>query len=338
MSDLQASNKPNSFDTQTLLTQAQTLVHKDLESVNELLTDSLESSQSLIKDVSGHIIDSGGKRMRPLVTLLAAHALGYQGSEHHKAAVIGEFIHTATLLHDDVVDDSALRRGRETANQRWGNEISVLVGDFVYSRTFQLITSMNNPLIMEILAKSTGQMAEGELKQLANRGDPEITVGDYLDIIHYKTAKLFEIAADMAAIVSQCDDRHRQALQSYGLNFGMAFQLIDDALDYNGDDYETGKKVGDDLAEGKATLPVIYAMRYGSNEHVCEVRQALEQCDRSRLDRVVEAVHHTGAGQQVVKLACDYAAKAKSALQVLPDSIYKQGLHQVADFAVGRWS
>ncbi len=324
------NNKSNHFAS------IQELVAPDMEMVKKVLADSLNSEVSLIREVSSHLIDSGGKRMRPMLTILAARAFGYNGDACFKVAAIVEFIHTATLLHDDVVDSSTMRRGSETANQKWGNEISVLVGDYVYSKTFALITEVDIPGVMKVLSGTTSVMAEGEVKQLMNRGNYEIDESVYMDIITAKTAKLFEVAAIVGALSAGADEEYQKCLASFGLNLGLAFQLVDDVLDYCGDDSVIGKNIGDDLAEGKPTLPLIYAMQKGSVEQSAVIKNAIKQGGVEHLNSVLDAVNKTGALDYVKSVAWNYTKKAQDAIKSLPDSEYKLALHNLASVAVDR--
>jgi octaprenyl-diphosphate synthase len=274
--------------------------------------------------------------MRPALVLLAAGAMGYRGAHHHELAAVVEFIHTATLLHDDVVDESELRRGRDTANALFGNAASVLVGDFLYSRAFQMMVGVGDMRIMQVLADATNTIAEGEVLQLMNCHNADIDIEDYLQVIRFKTAKLFEAAARLGGIVGSADSDVERGLAAYGMHLGTAFQLVDDVLDYSGEEAETGKHLGDDLAEGKPTLPLIHVMKHGTSEHAACVRGAIESGGRDQFPDVLAAVRESGA----LDAACNYAEKESSAaiaaLDVLPASIYKDALVQLSVFAVGR--
>ena len=311
-------------------------VADDLQAVNALIRQQLRSDVALINQLAGYIIDSGGKRLRPITVLLAAHACGYAGSRHIDAAAIIEFIHTATLLHDDVVDESNLRRGRETANAIWGNQASVLVGDFLYSRSFQMMADIGSMRVMEIMADTTNTIAEGEVMQLLNCHDPDTTEERYMTVIHCKTAKLFEAAARLGAVLADRSPAEEQALARYGLHLGTAFQLIDDVLDYNASSAELGKNIGDDLAEGKPTLPLIHAMRHGTSEEVRIIREAIEQGGLEHIDIVTRTIESTGALDYTARLADEQAEQAIANLALLPQSPAKDALISLARFAVNR--
>lgn len=311
------------------------LITDDMQAVDHCIRRQLHSDVVLINQLGAYIVNSGGKRLRPMVVLLAAHACGYSGNRHVEAAAIIEFIHTATLLHDDVVDDSSLRRGRETANAIWGNEASVLVGDFLYSRSFQMMVSLESMPIMRIMADTTNRIAEGEVMQLMNCNDPDTTEERYREVIECKTAKLFEAASLLGAVLAGRPDLE-QALAEYGMRFGQAFQLIDDALDYSASSAEIGKNIGDDLAEGKPTLPLIHALRQGNAEQVALIRRAIEQGGRDSIDAVIKAIESTDAIGYTARLARQEATQAIAALAVLPESPYKDALISLANFAVDR--
>ncbi|MFO1424575.1 MAG: octaprenyl diphosphate synthase [Candidatus Competibacteraceae bacterium] len=308
----------------------------DLQAVNALIRRQLRSDVALINQLAGYIIDSGGKRLRPVTVLLAARACGYAGSRHIDAAAIIEFIHTATLLHDDVVDESSLRRGRETANAIWGNQASVLVGDFLYSRSFQMMVGIGSMRLMEILADTTNMIAEGEVLQLLNCHDPDTTEERYMAVIHRKTAKLFEAAAQLGAVLAGRPREEELALARYGLHLGTAFQLVDDVLDYRASSAELGKNIGDDLAEGKPTLPLIHAMRHGTFEEAQIIRKAIEHGGLDQLDRVTWTIESTGALDYTENLAIKQAEQATAELAPLPDSPAKDALIGLAQFAVSR--
>jgi octaprenyl-diphosphate synthase len=291
---------------------------------------------ALVNSVAHYIVGGGGKRLRPLITLLAARACGYRGDRHIISAAIIEFIHTATLLHDDVVDASDLRRGQDTANSVFGNEASVLVGDFLYSRAFQLMVQVGQMRIMDVLADATNTIAEGEVLQLMNCKDPETTEQRYMDVIYRKTAKLFEAGAQIGAILADQTRAVEEALVDYGRELGLAFQLVDDALDYSANPGELGKQVGDDLAEGKPTLPLIYALRRGSPKEQLMIRRANEQGGRDDIRPIQAVIQSTGALGYTAAKASDCAAKARSALEPVPDSPFKAALNDLADFAVER--
>ena len=312
------------------------LAQADSQAVNQLILARLSSGVALINELGRYIINSGGKRLRPLLVLLASRACGYQGEHHIELAAVIEFIHTATLLHDDVVDASDLRRGNETANAIWGNEAAVLVGDFLYSRSFEMMVSVGSMRVMEILSTTTNVIAEGEVLQLLNCHDPDTTEGLYRDVIRYKTAKLFEASAQLGAVLGNQPQEIEQAMARYGMHLGTAFQLIDDALDYGSSGENIGKNIGDDLAEGKPTLPLIYAMRNGTPEQVKAIRQAIENGGRSHIQPVLEAIESTHAIAYTAQAAQREADTAVEALAELPASRYKEALYGLAEFSVSR--
>ena len=318
------------------LEQLYALIGPDMKAVDAVIRDRLYSDVVLVRQVAEYIINSGGKRMRPALVLLAAGALRYQGTRHHEMAAVVEFIHTATLLHDDVVDESDLRRGRDTANAMFGNAASVLVGDFLYSRAFQMMVAVDNMRIMQVLSDATNVIAEGEVLQLMNCHDADVDEARYMQVIHYKTAKLFEAAAQLGAILGQATPEVEKALTSYGMHLGTAFQLIDDVLDYSGQEVETGKHLGDDLAEGKPTLPLIYVMQHGTPEQAASVRKAIEADGREDFPLVLEAIRSSGALEHARKRAVAEAELARAAIQCLGDSQYKVALLQLTLFAVER--
>lgn len=320
-----------------LLKDIQALAEHDMQAVNSLIYQQLQSDVALVNQLGIYIVNGGGKRMRPLLTVLAARALGYQGEKHCELAAIIEFIHTATLLHDDVVDESALRRGRETANALFGNSASVLVGDFLYTRSFQMMVDLDDMRIMQVLADATNKISEGEVLQLMNCNDPETTEASYMQVIYCKTAKLFEAATQLAAILAKKDTDVEQAMTLYGMHLGTAFQLIDDVMDYTADSAEMGKNVGDDLAEGKPTLPLLYAMHNGSKAQSALIREAIEKANgMEHLDAILAAMSETGALEYARKIAEQEADKAINALSVLPESDHKQALISLANLAVNR--
>jgi octaprenyl-diphosphate synthase len=286
--------------------------------------------------VAEYIIGSGGKRLRPLVVVIAAKACGCPDQRHTEAAAVIEFIHTATLLHDDVVDGSTLRRGRDTANEIWGNEASVLVGDYVYSRAFEMMVALGEMRIMDVMAGATNKIAEGEVLQLMNANDPDTTEERYFEVIYRKTAKLFESGTQVAAILSGASPAQEAAMARYGRHLGTAFQLIDDVLDYRSDRNRLGKNQGDDLAEGKPTLPLIYALRTGSPEQRRVIRSGLEQGSVAELAAITDAIESTGGLAYTARLARREAASAIEALSELPDTAYRDALRELADFAVDR--
>jgi octaprenyl-diphosphate synthase len=318
------------------LEDVRALLGEDWPAVNALVRESLASDVVLINQVAAHITGSGGKRLRPLIVLLGAKACGYRGREHIAAAAIVEFIHTATLLHDDVVDQSALRRGQETANELWGNQASVLVGDFLYSRAFQMMVQLGRMRVMEIMADATNTIAEGEVLQLLNVHDPDTTEERYRQVIYRKTARLFEAGAQIAAVLGGLSSDGETSLAAYGRHLGTAFQLVDDALDYSADRDELGKNLGDDLAEGKPTLPLIHAMRRGTPAQREMIRAAVEHGGRDRLEEIRAAIESTGALEYTLALAQTEASLAESALGALPDSDFKDALAALAGFAVRR--
>ncbi len=313
-----------------------TLIAADRQAVDELIKKRLHSEVVLINQIGHYIVNSGGKRLRPVLLLLTARAFGYEGTDHHELAAVVEFIHTATLLHDDVVDGSELRRGKETANNVWGNEASVLVGDFLYSRAFQMMVNVNNMRVMEILSETTNTIAEGEVKQLLNVHNADLDEEGYLDVIRSKTAKLFESSSQLGAVLTGRNAVEERAMADYGMYLGTAFQLIDDALDYSSSSEDLGKNIGDDLAEGKPTLPLIHVINTGTPEQAALVREALEQGGRERIEEISAAIESTGAIAYTSRSAQKEADKAIAALAVLEDSPYKEALTTLARFAVQR--
>ncbi|MCP5446595.1 MAG: octaprenyl diphosphate synthase [Chromatiaceae bacterium] len=314
------------------------LIEGDMKLVDALILRRLQSDVVLINQVGHYIVNSGGKRLRPMIVLLAARALGYQGRDHIDIAAIIEFIHTATLLHDDVVDGSDKRRNRDTANSVWGNATSVLVGDFLYSRAFEMMVDVNMMRVMEILSHATNRIAEGEVLQLLNCNDADIDEQKYFEVILRKTATLFEAGAQLGAVLCGAGAEQEKALAAYGRHLGIAFQIIDDALDYSSSDKEIGKNIGDDLAEGKPTLPVLRAMQVGTVVQQQALRDAIEQGGRDRIDVVMNAIESTDAIEYTSRLAKEEAEKAKAVLEQLPPSIYRDALAAVANFAVQRRS
>jgi octaprenyl-diphosphate synthase len=314
------------------------LVAADMLAVDRLITERLHSEVVLINQLSHYIINSGGKRLRPVLALLSAHAFGYEGIHHVDMAAIVELIHTATLLHDDVVDASDLRRGRETANLVWGSEASVLVGDFLYSRAFQMMVDVRNMHVMEILSDATNTIAEGEVMQLVNCHDPETTEERYLATIRNKTAKLFEAAGRLGAVISGRGPTEEAMMAQYGRHMGTAFQLIDDVLDYSATSDRLGKNIGDDLAEGKPTLPLLYAMWNGTDSQSRLVRKAIEQGGRTEIAAVMDAIEATGAIAYTSSLARGEARIAIGAIEALPPSLYRSALLDLAEVAVDRVS
>jgi len=318
--------------------EVKALAAADMQAVDHLIRDSLKSDVALVSQVSEYIVTSGGKRLRPMIVLLAARALGYGGSKHVASAAIIEFIHTATLLHDDVVDSSARRRGRDTANTVFGNQASVLVGDFLYSRAFQMMVDIGSMQIMRILADATNTIAAGEVLQLMNVHDADVTEEAYRQVIYRKTACLFEAGAQIAAVLAERDAADVPAMITFGKNLGTAFQLIDDVLDYDASPSEIGKNLGDDLAEGKPTLPLIYAMEKGSDAERKLLRAAIESDGIGQLDRVQEIVLSTGGLDYTVNCAQSAVDLAIDAISGIPDSAHKQALISLAEFSVRRRS
>ena len=314
------------------------LVSDDIEAVDRLIIKSLDSDVPLVSKVSEYIVMSGGKRLRPLIVLLAARALAYEGDQHISAAAIIEFIHTATLLHDDVVDSSERRRGKFSANTVFGNQASVLVGDFLYSRSFQMMVDIGDMRIMHILADATNTIAAGEVMQLMNVHDPDTSEEDYQQVIYRKTAKLFEAGAQIAAVLANRDPGDEASMIRYGQDLGTAFQLIDDALDYNASADELGKNLGDDLAEGKATLPLIHAMRVGNEAQRELIRAAILEGGLGQMDQIQEIIHSTGALEYTIRKARDAANSAIARLDDIPDSEYRQALMSLARLAIQRRS
>ncbi|MDG1819865.1 MAG: polyprenyl synthetase family protein [Porticoccaceae bacterium] len=308
-------------------------VEQDFSAVNDLIINNLHSKVGLVENIGHYIVDSGGKRLRPVVVLLSALANGYRGKEHLSVAAVIEFIHTATLLHDDVVDVSALRRGRETANQQWGNAPSVLVGDFLYSRAFQMLVELGDMDIMGVIADATNVISEGEVQQMANAGNSDIDEKIYFEVIYRKTAKLFESAAQIGAILASADP---QPMADYGKHLGMAFQIIDDVLDYQGDVSSIGKNVGDDLAEGKMTLPLVHARDHltGSEREI--ICQAIENKSADNFAAILSAVKSCGSLEYSIEQAKMQAELAKKALVGLPESQFKTVMADLADFSVSR--
>jgi octaprenyl-diphosphate synthase len=311
-------------------------VSADLQAVDKLILKRLQSDVVLINQIGHYIVGSGGKRLRPLLVLLAAKACGYSGYRHLDMAAIVEFIHTATLLHDDVVDGSELRRNRDTANAVWGNEASVLVGDFLYSRAFEMMVDVGLMRVMDVLSSATNRIAEGEVLQLMNTHDPDTDESRYMEVIKRKTATLFEAGTRLGAVLSEVPPALEEQIASFGMHLGVAFQLVDDALDYESDSATIGKHIGDDLEEGKPTLPVIRAMQVGTDAQRAMLRKAIEDGGRERIDDVVKAIVATDALTYTVELARAEATSARAALEGLPDSDAKRALEATADFAVAR--
>ncbi|WP_456378803.1 octaprenyl diphosphate synthase [Thiolapillus sp.] len=312
------------------------LITDDLRATDLLILDRLQSDVVLINQIGHYIVNSGGKRLRPMIVLLSALAVGYQGRSHVNLAAIIEFIHTATLLHDDVVDGSDMRRSNETVNNLWGNAASVLVGDFLYSRSFEMMVEIQNLRVMDVLSHATNRIAEGEVLQLLNCNDPDTTEEQYLEVIARKTATLFEAGTRLAAIVAERPECEEQALADYGLRLGMAFQMIDDALDYGSSDQDIGKNLGDDLAEGKPTLPLIRAIETGNKKQQKLLKTAIEKGGADMVDEVMAAIESTDAIAYTARRAGEEAVLAKKALEALPPSAFNSALAALADFSVQR--
>lgn len=318
------------------LQEVQALIASDRKEVDTLIASSLHSDVELINQLGHYIINSGGKRLRPMLLILAARACGYQGDKHISLATIIEFIHTATLLHDDVVDSSLLRRGAETANAIWGDKASVLVGDFLYSRAFEMMVGLDNMRIMDIMSHTTNTIAEGEVMQLLNSRNPDTTEESYMAANRCKTAKLFEAATQLGAVIHNCPSVQERAMADYGLHLGIAYQLIDDVLDYSITSDEMGKNIGDDLAEGKPTLPLIYAMRTGNDTQREVIRNAILNGDKDQIEAVTEAIQQTGAIDYTAEVAYQQATIAREALTSIPDSPYRKALDDILTFSVER--
>jgi len=308
----------------------------DMHEVDTVIQQRLASDVVMINQIAHYIISAGGKRIRPMLVLLFSNALGYTGRERFELAATVEFIHTATLLHDDVVDESALRRGRKTANALFGNAASVLVGDFVYSRAFQMMVALDRMRVLEVLADATNVIAEGEVLQLMNMHDPDLSVDDYLRVIRFKTAKLFEASARIGAVLAEASPEVEESCADYGRSLGTAFQLIDDLLDYEGATEQLGKNVGDDLREGKPTLPLLHAMERGTAAERDLIRHAIEHGEVARLAEIVEIVRRTGAITATREAARAEADKAADALRVLPASVYREALPEFCFRSVDR--
>lgn len=315
----------------------QRLTADDMAKVDKKILAQLNSDVVLINQLGLYIINSGGKRIRPILAILAAKALNYQGQDHITVAAFIEFIHTATLLHDDVVDESNLRRGKATANALFGNAASVLVGDYIYTRSFQMMTELNSLAVLKLMSKATNTIAEGEVLQLMNCNDPNISEESYMQVIYSKTARLFEVATQIGALLCHADEATEKALQDYGRYIGTAFQLIDDYMDYTSLDDEMGKHAGDDLREGKPTLPLIHAMQYGNAEHVAMIKEAIEQSNgETNLEQILLCLDQLGSLEYTKKRAEQEAQKAIAALKVLPDTVSKEALIALAKIAVDR--
>lgn len=315
---------------------AKEIILTDSNAVDELIRENLRSDVALISQVSEYIINSGGKRIRPLISLLAARMLGYKGHDHIQTAAIIEFIHTATLLHDDVVDESRKRRGQETVNILFGNQASVLIGDFLYSRAFQMMVKLNKMEILKVLANTTNTIATGEVMQLINIHDPNIDEESYLQVVYRKTACLFEASGHTSALLAEASQEHQEGIIEYGKQLGIAFQLIDDALDYSASPEVLGKNLGDDLAEGKPTLPIIHAILNCSSQEKEVIHTAIENGDLSKLSVIQEIIETTGAIQYTTNRAQEAADKAVAAIKSIPESKYKKALISIASSSVNR--
>ncbi len=314
----------------------QKVVEAEFEQLNDTIVQQLHSDVGLVENIGHYIVDAGGKRLRPLLVLLFANALAHKDQGQIDLATIIEFIHTATLLHDDVVDISSLRRGRPTANAKWGNAPSVLVGDFLYSRAFQMMISIGDMNIMSILSSTTNVIAEGEVQQLVNAKNPDVDEAAYMTVIHKKTAVLFEAACETATVLAQGSTEQQAAAKNYGYHLGIAFQLIDDALDYDGDTETLGKNIGDDLAEGKPTLPLIYAMAKSDAETATMIRESIQNSSIDKLDEIVSVVKGCGGLDYVRQKAQTHVEQAKTSLNPIPESPYKTALLDLANFSVER--
>lgn len=319
-----------------LLEAIRTLVGKDLQSTDDFIISELSSTIPMVNNIIEYVLTCGGKRVRPLVLLLSAKALNPHGKQHISLAAVIELIHTATLLHDDVVDSSTLRRGHKTANTIWGNDASVLVGDFLYSRAFQIVVDLRNQHVLDIFAKATHYIAEGEILQLVNCHNPETTENFYFEIIQRKTAKLFEIAAQLGALVVSDSAPQITALRDYGLHLGLAYQLIDDALDYSHSPDDTGKNIGQDIADGKTTLPLIYAMRKSKGKDLELIQNAIKTGSKKHLSKILGIIESTDAIKYTADAAKQHAEQAKQALTYIEASPYRKALEDLSDFVVHR--
>ena len=319
-------------------TEIQTLMKSDLEMMDNILTRRLDSNVDLINQMSQYIINSGGKRIRPLLLLLCARATNYNGSDHYSMAVVIELIHTATLLHDDVVDASSTRRGQETSNEIWGNAPSVLVGDFLYSRAFEIMVEPNSMQIMKVLSKATNQISEGEVLQLLNIKNAKVSQSEYFEVIEEKTACLFKAACEIGGILSNSDNKTISALVIYGLHLGNAFQIIDDTLDYESDSSIIGKEIGDDLSEGKVTLPMIYALEKTSGNDKKILINAITNADSSNIDSIVDILLSVKAFEYSRKIAKEQSLKALGSLNTIPESDYRSALKLLCELSLKRQS
>lgn len=316
--------------------QLKQLVQDDFDAVNALIVEKIQSQVGLIDDLSTHIVNSGGKRLRPLLVLLSSRACNYQGNAHISLAAMVEFFHTATLLHDDVVDESTLRRGKETANEIWGSKASILVGDYLFTQSVQLMVSVDSMAIIRLLAKTAHEITFGEVKQLTHRHNTELSIEEYFTIIRGKTALLFSAAAEIGPLLTAAPSQLIEAMRAYGLHLGNAFQLIDDALDYCSDATTTGKNIGDDLADGKLTLPLIHALKHGDAKQQAIIRQSIQQGSLEHLESIQTAIESTGAIEYTRQMATVEVDKALTALHALEESPYKQAMSDLAHFALHR--
>jgi octaprenyl-diphosphate synthase len=319
-----------------VIEQIKSLVNQDFDKVNELIVDKINSQVGLIEDLSHHIVESGGKRLRPLLVLLSSRACGYHGLHHITLAAMIEFFHTATLLHDDVVDESTLRRGKETANEIWGSKASILVGDYLFTQSVKLMVDVKSMDILELIASTSHLITCGEVKQLSNRHNTKPSIDDYFDVIKSKTALLFSASAEIGPILANSGDVVRKAMHDYGMHLGNAFQLVDDALDYCSDAKTIGKNIGDDLADGKATLPLIHAIQHANDADANIIKKSLAQGSLDHLDDIVAILAKTDSIQFTKSMAAEEVDKALSALAIIEDSEYKQGLAELAKFALSR--
>ena len=318
--------------------EIQSLMRGDMEKTDEILIDRLNSNVDLINQMSHYIIASGGKRLRPLLLLLCARATNYRGTDHYAMAVVIELIHTATLLHDDVVDESITRRGQDTAHKLWGNALSVLVGDFLYSRAFEIMVEPNSMAIMRILSKTTNQIAEGEVIQLLNIKNTDVSQAEYFNVLEQKTACLFEAACKIGALLSDSSEKTINSLGDFGLHLGIAFQIIDDALDYESNSIAMGKEVGDDLSEGKITLPMIYALEKTSGSENKILRDAIKTADASNIDKIINILCSVNAFEFTRKIAENESQKALKSLKNIPDSEYRSALKLLCELSINRTS
>jgi octaprenyl-diphosphate synthase len=312
------------------------LVHEDFEAVNALIIKTIKSPVALIDDISHYVIEGGGKRLRPLLVLLSSRACAYEGQEHIALATMIEFFHTATLLHDDVIDESRMRRGRQTANQIWGNKASILVGDYLFTKYLQLMVDVGDIEIIQLLIGIAPQMGCGEIQQFSNRHNTTLSIEEYFDVIRSKTALLFAAAATMGPLISKAGEPIEKALYSYGLHLGNAFQLIDDTLDYCADAEQIGKNTGDDLADGKLTLPLLHALKHGTKTQQALIKKSLEEGTLDYLSEIQGALTETKAIEYTRDLAAEETDRACSALYPLPDSLYKKALIELAHYATHR--